>query len=291
MRPPRAPGTFDGFDGSRAHPVGRGDGPVSAISEEVLARVRADLIVRQTRVPLGEVKRRALARPSALDGAGVLRGEGVAVIADVNPSHPDKPALAGDYERGGARVVGIAAGTRYAAGALGDLTDIRVRVQVPVLCTELIVSSYPLWEARAHGADLVLLTVAALEQEELVSLVERAASIGLGAMVEVRDGRELVRAVGAGAGIIAVAPRDPDTRDVDRAALAHLLPLIPEGIVRVAECGSAGRSDLIACARAGADALRVGAPLLAGGNPRESVAALVAVGAHPALARGRRQAV
>ena len=272
------------------HPAGRG-GPVSAISDEILTRVRADLAARQARISLDEVKRRALARPTALDGVGVLRGDGVAIIAEVSPSHPDRGSVAADYELGGASVVSVAAGARYPAGSPGDLTDVRIRVQVPVLCTELILSSYQLWEARAHGADLVLLTVAALGQEELVSLVERAASIGLGAVVEVRDGRELVRAVGAGAGVIAVAPRDPGTHDVDRVALAHLLPLIPEGIVRVAECGSAGRSDLIACARAGADALRVGAPLLAGGDPRGNVAALVAVGAHPALARGRRQAV
>lgn len=265
---------------------------MNAIPDGTLAKVCADLAVRQAQVPLAEVKRRALARPSALDGVGALRGEGIAVIVDVDPSCADRGALAGAYERGGASVVSIAPGTHQTDGSLLDLLDVRARVQVPVLSTALVVSGYQLWEARAHGADLVLLSATALEQEALVSLVERAASIGLSAIVEVRDGRELVRAVGAGAGIISLAPHDPDTGEVDRGALAHLLPLVPDGVVRVAACGSAGRADLIACAKAGADAVRIGsAALAAGDDPRANVAALVAVGAHPALARGRRQAV
>ena len=165
----------------------------------------------------------------------------------------------------------------------------RSRVQVPVLCKDLIVSSYQLWEARADGADLAMLIVAALGQEALVSLVERAESIGLTALVEVHDEFEMERAVAAGARIIAVNPRDPATRESDQAALARLLPQIPAGIVRVAECGPAGRSDLIACARAGADAVLTGQSVLSTNNPRETVARLVAVGTHPALGRRRRQ--
>jgi indole-3-glycerol phosphate synthase len=264
---------------------------MTAIPDGIIAAVRADLAARQARVPLAEVKRRALARPSPLDGVSALCGEGIAVIADLNPTCLDKAALAAQYERGGACAVVVPVGARGLGGSLDDLADVRAQVQTPVLCTDLVISSYQLWEARAHGADLVLLTAAALEQEALVSLVERSATIGLGAMVEVRDGRELVRAVGAGARIVALAPRDSDTNEVDRDALAHLLPLVPDSVVRVATCGPAGRADLIACARNGADAVRVGASLLATGDPRHSVAALVAVGAHPALARGRRQAV
>lgn len=259
--------------------------------QATIAAVRAELAVRQARVPLAEVKRRALARPSALDGVSALCGEGIAVIADVDASCPDKAALALQYEQGGACLVGIPAGPHRRAGAPDELAEARVRVQIPVLCTDLVISSYQLWDARAHGADLVLLTAAALEQEALVSLIERAASIGLGAMVEVRDGRELVRAVGAGARIISLSPREPDSHEVDRDALAHLLPLVPDGVVRVAACGSAGRADLIACARNGADAVRIGTPLPGDGDPRAAVAALVAIGAHPALARRRHQAV
>jgi indole-3-glycerol phosphate synthase len=260
------------------------------VFEEVLASVRADLAARQTRTPLAEVKARALAQPSAKDGVRALRGEGVAVIAEVRASCPSKDILAGEYEQGGANVISVPVGSGRSGGSLQDLRDVCARVEVPVLCKDLIVSSYQLWEARAHGADLVLLVAAALEQGALVSLIERAESIGLTALVEVRDGPEVVRAVGAGARIIAVNAPDLRTPQVDREALARLVELIPDGAVRVAECGSAGRLDLIACAKAGADAVLVGQSLLAGKNPRATVAGLVAAGAHPALWRGRRQA-
>ncbi|HEV2635001.1 MAG TPA: indole-3-glycerol phosphate synthase TrpC [Actinocrinis sp.] len=262
---------------------------MSTVFDQALAVARADLARRQALVPLAQVKERALAQASALDGVGALCGDGVAVIAEVDPLCPAKGELAGEYEQAGANVISVPISRHLSDPVLHDLRDVRGRVQVPVLCKDLVVSSYQLWEARAHGADLALLMVAALGREALVSLIERAESIGLTALVEVHDERELSRAVAAGARIIAVNPRDPLTREADQAALARLLPLIPAGIVRVAECGPAGRSDLIACAKAGADAVLTGQTLLSTTNPRETVARLVAVGTHPALGRRRRQ--
>jgi indole-3-glycerol phosphate synthase len=160
-------------------------------------------------------------------------------------------------------------------------------VDVPVLRKDFIVSSYQLWEARAAGADIVLLIVAALSQDALVSLHERAQSIGLTVLVEVHDVDEVPRALDAGAQVVGVNVRDLRTLAVDRDHFARVAPSIPDGVVRVAESGVRGPHDLISYANAGADAVLVGESLVIGGDPRQAVHDLVTAGAHPALRHGR----
>jgi indole-3-glycerol phosphate synthase len=130
---------------------------------------------------------------------------------------------------------------------------------------------------------MALLIVAALDQNTLVGLIERAMSIGLTPLVEVHDELELERALAADATVIGVNARDLNTLQVDREVFARLAPRIPEGIVRVAESGVRGPHDVIDYARAGADVVLVGETLVTGANPRSTVADLVAAGAHPAL--------
>jgi indole-3-glycerol phosphate synthase len=200
----------------------------------------------------------------------------------------DPAALASDYEAGGARVISVLTEARRFGGSLADLAAVRSAVQVPVLCKDFVVGSYQLWEARAHGADVALLIVAALEQNALISLVERAASIGLLPLVEVHDEDELVRALDAGARVIGVNARDLATLEVDRGVFARLAPLIPPGIVKIAESGVRGPHDLLAYAAAGADAVLVGESLVTDKDPRTAVADLVTAGSHPALRGDRR---
>ena len=199
----------------------------------------------------------------------------------------DPAALAVDYEAGGARVISVLTEPRRFAGSLEDLAAVREAVQVPLLRKDFVISSYQLWEARAHGADMALLIVAALEQPALVSLVERAVSIGLVPLVEVHDDEELDRAVLAGAKIIGVNARNLATLEVDRGVFARLAPRIPEGIIKIAESGVRGPHDLLAYAAAGANAVLVGESLVTGKDPRSAVADLVTAGSHPAL-RGDR---
>ena len=156
-----------------------------------------------------------------------------------------------------------------------------------MLRKDFVVSSYQLWEARAHGADMALLIVAALEQNALVSLVERAVSIGLAPLVEVHTAGELDRAVDAGAKIIGINARNLATLEVDRGVFARIAPRIPDGIIKIAESGIRGPHDLLAYAAAGANAVLVGESLVTGKNPRSAVADLVTAGSHPAL-RGDR---
>jgi indole-3-glycerol phosphate synthase len=267
------------------------------VLDEILTGVRADLAERQTRVSLDDLKERAARGRDAHDGVAALqREDGVAVIAEVKRNSPSKGALAAiadpaslarDYESGGASVISVLTERRRFGGSLADLDLVRGAVDVPVLRKDFILSSYQLWEARAHGADLVLLLVVALQQNALVSLVERAHSIGLTALVECHTRDEVARAVDAGARIIGINARDLRTLELDRTAFAQLAPDIPDPIVRVAESGVRGPHDLIAYANAGADAVLVGESLVTGRDPRGAVADLVTAGAHPALRHGR----
>jgi indole-3-glycerol phosphate synthase len=267
-----------------------------SVLNEILDGVRADLAARQQEVTLDQLKDMAGRAPSPKDAMAVLKGEDVAVIAEVKRASPSKgamaaiadpAALATDYEAGGASVISVLTEQRRFAGSIADLAAVRAAVQVPVLRKDFVVSSYQLWEARAHGADMVLLIVAALEQNALVSLVERAVSIGLIPLVEVHADEELDRALEAGAKIIGVNARDLTTLEVDRTVFARLAPQIPDGVLKIAESGIRGPHDLLAYAASGADAVLVGESLVTGKDPRSAVADLVTAGSHPAL-RGDR---
>ena len=267
-----------------------------SVLDDIVAGVREDLAARQEVTSLDELKRRAQTRSAALDAEAVLRQDGVCVIAEVKRSSPSKgslaaitdpAALARDYEAGGAHVISVLTEKRRFDGSLDDLAAVRAAVDVPVLRKDFIVSSYQLWEARAYGADVALLIVAALEQEALVSLVERARSLGLTPLVEVHDTEEVARAVDAGATVIGVNVRNLKTLEVDRETFARVAPAIPSSCVRIAESGVRGTHDLLAYAHAGADAVLVGESLVTGGDPRAAVHDLVAAGAHPAVKNAR----
>ena len=259
---------------------------------DIIAGVREDLAQRQKLVPLDRLKERCQHVDPALNPMPALSGPGVAVIAEVKRSSPSKgalaeiadpAALAQDYEAGGAAAISVLTEERRFAGSLEDLVRVRCAVSVPVLRKDFIISAYQLFEARAAGADMALLIVAALTDPELVSLIERARSIGLTPLVEVHTTDEVRRAVDAGATIIGVNARNLHTLSIEPKTFSRLAPQIPDGIVRVAESGVRGPHDVIELARAGADVVLVGEALVTGRDPRLGVADLVAAGAHPAL--------
>jgi len=267
-----------------------------SVLDEILEGVRTDLEARQREIPLDSLKEQAARAPAPRNALTALKGPDVAVIAEVKRASPSKGAMAAiadpaalamDYEAGGASVISVLTEPRKFGGSLADLTAVRSVVGIPVLQKDFVVSSYQLWEARAHGADLVLLIVAGLEQNALISLVERASSIGLVPLVEVHTEDELDRAVDAGAQVIGINARNLATLEVDRGVFSRLAPLVPEGIVKIAESGVRGPHDLLAYAASGADAVLVGESLVTGKDPRSAVADLVTAGSHPAL-RGDR---
>jgi indole-3-glycerol phosphate synthase len=267
------------------------------VLDSILVGVREELAAREARTPLEEVTAAAAAARPALDALAVLRAPGVGVIAEVkrqSPSKgpladiPDPAELARQYAAGGARVVSVLTERRRFGGSQADLDAVRAAVDVPVLCKDFVVSAYQVHEARAHGADVVLLIVAALEQNALVGLLERVESLGMTALVEVHTEAEADRALSAGASVIGVNARDLTTLQVDMSTFERIAPGLPTGIVKVAESGVRGPRDLIAYAAAGADAVLVGEGLVTAGDARQAVADLVTAGSHPATPRPAR---
>jgi indole-3-glycerol phosphate synthase len=261
-----------------------------SVLDDILTGVREDLAERQRELSLDAVKAIAGRQPPALDAVGALSGLGVSVIAEVKRSSPsagqlaiinDPAELAREYQAGGAAMISVLTERRRFGGSLADLESVRAAVAIPLLRKDFVVTPYQVWEARAHGADAVLLIVAALEQEVLVSLRERAESLGMTALVEIHDEDEAARALDAGARVIGINNRNLRTLEVDRETFARLAPQIPTSAVRVAESGVRGPHDLLACAASGADAVLVGEGLVKAEVPRQAVADLVAAGTHP----------
>ncbi|SRX95368.1 Indole-3-glycerol phosphate synthase [Amycolicicoccus subflavus DQS3-9A1] [Mycobacterium shimoidei] len=267
------------------------------VLDSIIEGVRADVAAREAAVSLSEVKAAAEAMPPPLDVMAALREPGIAVIAEVKRASPsagelssiaDPAALARTYEEGGARIISVLTEERRFNGSLADLDAVRAAVSVPVLRKDFVVGPYQIHEARAHGADMLLLIVAALEQSALVSMLERTESLGMTALVEVHTEEEADRALKAGARVIGVNARDLRTLKVDRDCFARIAPGLPTDVIRVAESGVRGTADLLAYAGAGADAVLVGEGLVTSGDPRATVADLVTAGRHPSCPKPAR---
>jgi indole-3-glycerol phosphate synthase len=262
--------------------------------DDIVVAVREQVEARQQRVPLEVLRERVAAAPPVRDAYSVLRRPGVGVIAEVkraSPSAgpiaeiPDAAVLAGEYAAGGARCISVLTEPQWFGGSLDDLATVRATVDVPVLRKDFVVSSYQVHEARAYGADLVLLIVAVLEQKVLIGLRERIESLGMTALIEVHDEDEADRALEAGARVIGVNARNLRTMEVDRSVFERVAPGLPNHVVKIAESGVRGPHDLIRYASAGADAVLVGEGLVRHKSPRDAVAELVTAGSHPATPR------
>jgi len=273
-----------------------GPGQESVLAE-ILAGVREDVAERQEKVPLDHVREMAAAAAPPLDAYNALRAPGVGVIAEVKRASPSRGALAAiedpaklasEYALGGARCVSVLTEQRWFGGSLEDFAAVRAAVSVPLLRKDFVVSAYQVHEARAYGADLVLLIVAALEQNALEGLLERVESLGMTALVEVHDEDEADRALAAGARVIGVNARNLKTLEIDRTVFERIAPGLPGHVVKIAESGVRGPHDLIKYASAGADAVLVGEGLVTQKSPRDAVAELVTAGSHPATPRPGR---
>jgi indole-3-glycerol phosphate synthase len=268
-----------------------------SVLEEIIDGVRADLAEREAALPFDELKRRAAKAVPARDVMAALHESGIGVIAEVKRRSPSKgdlaliadpAALAKDYADGGARVISVLTEQRRFGGSLADLDAVRAAVDIPLLRKDFVVSPYQVHEARLHGADMVLLIVAALEQNALVSLLDRVESLGMTALVEIHDVEEADRALEAGAQVIGVNARNLHTLEVDRDVFGRLAPGLPMDVFKIAESGVRGPGDLMAYAGHGADAVLVGEGLVASGDPKGALVKLVTAGSHPACPRPSR---
>lgn len=240
--------------------------------EQLLAGSLEDARARRQLKPTAVVEAEALARPAALDALAALApAERIKVIAEVkraSPSRgdlaeiPEPQALAAQYESGGASAVSVLTEERRFKGSLADLEAVRKAVSIPVLRKDFIGEEYQVLEARAAGADLVLLIVAALPQETLQRLYTLIRELGMTPLVETHGEEEVARAVDLGAQLIGVNARDLSTFELDRELFGRVADQIPAGVIRVAESAVLDVSDVVRYREAGADAVLVGEALV-----------------------------
>ena len=242
--------------------------------DSLVAGALADASERRVARSLAEVEAAALARPTALDALAFLEpSERVKVIAEVKRSSPsrgalaeipDPAALAASYETGGASAISVLTEGRKFGGSLADLEAVRAAVSLPVLRKDFIADPYQIFEARAAGADLVLLIVAALEQPLLRSLFDLIDELGMTALVETHNAEEVSRAVDLGAGLIGVNARDLSTFELDQDLFGRLADQIPTGVIRIAESAVKTPADVAHYRSAGADVVLIGEALVTG---------------------------
>jgi indole-3-glycerol phosphate synthase len=264
-----------------------------------LARASADARLaserRAERLPLDALRERARAAPPprGFRAAIARRGpeqhgpdRGVALIAEVKRRSPakgdlrpdlDPAALAGAYQRGGASAISVLTEPLHFGGGPEDLRAVRAAVPLPVLRKDFVTTPYQVWEARAWGADAVLLIVAALDGEQLADLLAEAGRAGLDALVEVHTREEAAVAAKAGATLVGVNARDLTTLTVDLGRFAAVRDALPAGATVVAESGIRTRAAVQAASAAGADAVLVGETLVLADDPAAAAAALLGV--------------
>lgn len=258
---------------------------MATVLEEIIVGVREDLEQRRRAVPLEQVREDALQAPAARDAWAALRGgrddaEGLRVISEVKRSSPSKGALAdipepaelaSQYEQGGASVISVLTEKRRFGGTLADLDAVRAAVDIPVLRKDFTVDEYMIYEARAHGADLILLIVAALDDAQLRDYLALTHELGMNALVEAHTPEEIERAVAIEARLLGVNVRNLKTLDVDPATYGRLAPQLPADVVQIAESGVNGPEDVAEYARHGADAVLVGEALVRHGDPAQAI--------------------
>ncbi len=239
--------------------------------EEIL-RVKREEIER-LRARAKELERQARARTDFRDFRAALQqsDDKLGVIAEVKKASPsagviaesfDPIEIAKDYERGGANAISVLTDTKFFQGKLQDLADVRRAVSVPLLRKDFILDEIQIAESAANGADAILLIVAALDQKELLDLLDAAATYRLDALVEVHTREELNRALGAGAKIIGINNRNLATFNVDLAVTEELCREVPDEIVLVCESGIKTLQDVARVKACGADAILVGEALM-----------------------------
>ena len=264
---------------------------MGTVLEGLVAGALEDAAARKRDRPYADVERDLGRVPAALDALTFLTpSDRVRVIAGVKRASPsrgalatiaDPAALAADYERGGAAVISVLTEGRKFLGSLADLRAVKARVDVPVLRKDFIADPYQVVEARAAGADVVLLIVAALEQPALVALHALVEDLGMRALVEAHSAEEVDRGVAAGARILGVNARDLTDFSLDRELFGRLVDRIPAGVVRVAESAVAGPADVARYRAAGADAVLVGEALVTGSDPASTLASFIGTAVVP----------
>jgi indole-3-glycerol phosphate synthase len=255
---------------------------VSDVLTSIIEGVLEDLDRRS--IPMAQLQ-------SQLRDAGQLRGAktaltgtGMKIISEVKRASPSKgdlneiadpTSLALSYEAAGASVISVLTEERRFKGSIADFNKVRSAVHIPMLRKDFIVTEYQVIESRILGADLLLLIVAGLTQSQYIDFHQMARELGMDVLVEIHNQEELERALEVKPEIIGVNSRNLKTLDVSPAAFHELLPLIPSGIIKVAESGISERSEVETVEELGAHAILVGETLVRAGDPRAAISRLL----------------
>ena len=254
-----------------------------SVLEEILAAKRAELALLQESESRSTLRRAALDAPPARDFAGALRrADGrLAVVAEIKRRSPSKGDLAPGldaavvakaYETGGAAALSVLTDQPFFGGSVEDLQSARAAVEIPALRKDFTIAETQVYESRAIGADAVLLIVAALTDDGLLTgLRELAEGIGIVVLVEAHDDAELDRALAAGASVVGVNARDLGTFGEDLGLSERLVDRIPGEVTAVAESAIRAPADAERMAEAGYDAVLVGEALVRSDDPTELV--------------------
>ncbi|MFN8481588.1 MAG: indole-3-glycerol phosphate synthase TrpC [Anaerolineae bacterium] len=263
------------------------------ILDKIVAQKRIEVAERKASQPLAELQKQATEALTARDFAAALAQPGVSLIGELKKASPSKGLLRADfapielaavYAANGARAMSILTDEPFFHGRLAYLKAVREAeadgslAELPLLRKDFMIDPYQVWEARAWGADAILLIVAILDDAELTALRELAESLGMTALVEVHDAAEARRAVASGARVVGVNNRDLRDFSVDIHTTLRLRPLVPADTILVAESGIHTAGDVAMLEQGGVDAILVGEALMTAPDMAAKVRELSGVG-------------
>jgi len=241
------------------------------ILDDILANKRLEVTARIAQTPQAVVAERAAAAAPPLDFLGALQKPGVSIISEIKRQSPakgalnldmDAPTMAATYADAGASCISVLTDEKYFKGSDADLIAVRQRVGVPILRKDFVISSYQIYEARAIGADAVLLIVLALNRAEIIALSNLADSLGMAALVEVHSEDELKIALDCGSDLIGINNRDLTRMVTDVQTTAKLRPFVPSGVTVVSESGIRTPDEIAWLRDLGVDAALIGESLV-----------------------------
>ena len=252
-----------------------------SVLDSIIEGVREDLELR--RQPLSQILEKISLAPTVIEVHPRLVANPINVIAEVKRSSPSKGALAKiedpaelarSYQNGGAAAISVLTERRRFGGSLDDLISVRSEVSIPILRKEFMVDEYQFYEARAAGADMVLLIVAALSKNQLKDYFDLATELGMASLIEVHTEAELEDAMEINPRIVGVNSRNLKTLEIDLANFDNLIPRIPTGTIAVAESGITSKAEVRRAYELGARSILVGETLVKSGDPARAISEL-----------------
>lgn len=256
---------------------------MSTILDKIIAHKQQEIAAQKLERPLALLEQQISKLSPPLDFAAALRSRPLAIIAELKKASPSAGTireqfapgeLARAYEQNDAHALSVLTDTGFFQGSLNHLQQVRATVRLPVLRKDFIIDGYQILEARAYGADAVLLIATVLTSRRLTGLLDTAHTLGMAALVEVHNRDDLERALASGARIIGINNRDLATFAVDLATTEKLIPFIPDDKVIVSESGLATAADLLRVYQAGAHAVLIGTAFMRRPSPALALAQL-----------------